>query len=100
VEGDFVVIREGEDFGQVWKLPSRPQLVGKSAFNCLVGLKESHMVKLLHGLKAHGILLWDRPIMGRNLHLMIMTEFCYNIKRQNVIKNEIMVFHKHHQPTT
>jgi hypothetical protein len=27
--------------------------MGKLAFNCLVGLKEFHMVKLVHGLKAH-----------------------------------------------
>jgi hypothetical protein len=44
------------------KLPSRPQHVEKSTFNCLVGLKETHMVKLAHGLKAHEILLQDRPI--------------------------------------
>jgi hypothetical protein len=41
------------------KLTSRPQLVKKSTFNCLVGLKETHMVKLVHGLKAHEILLRD-----------------------------------------
>ncbi len=41
------------------KLPSRPQLVGKLAFNCFMGLKESHMVKLAHGLKVHKILLRD-----------------------------------------
>jgi len=49
--------------------------VGKSTFNCLVGLKESHMVKLAHGLKAHEILLWDRPAMGSNPHLLTMMKF-------------------------
>jgi hypothetical protein len=33
--------------------------VGKLAFNCFMGLKESHMVKLAHGLKVHKILLRD-----------------------------------------
>ncbi len=66
-------------------LPLRPQLMGKSTLNCLVGLKESHMVKLAHGLKAHEILLWDQPAMGGNLHLLTMTKFCYNIKKRRVI---------------
>ncbi len=67
------------------KLPVRPQLVGKSAFHCLVGLKESHMVKLAHGLKIYEILLWDQPVTGRNLHLLTMTKFCYNVKKRRVI---------------
>jgi hypothetical protein len=49
---EHVKILDGYD-----KLPSRPQPVGKSTFNCLVGLQEIHMVKLTHGLKAHEILL-------------------------------------------
>ncbi len=57
------------------------------------------MVKLAYGLKAHKILLRDQPIMGRNLHLLTMTKFCYNVKKRRVIQNEIMVFHKHLQPT-
>jgi hypothetical protein len=28
-----------------------------------------------------------------------MMEFCYNVKKQKVIRNEIMVFHRHPQPT-
>jgi hypothetical protein len=62
------------------KLPSRPQHVGKSAFHFLVGLKETHMVKL-----AHEILLRDQLMMGSNLHLLTMIEFCYNIKKRKVI---------------
>jgi hypothetical protein len=61
-------------------------------------LKESHMVKLAQGLEAHKILLRDRPTMGGNPHFLIMIEFCYNVKKQKVIRNEIMVFHKHPQP--
>jgi hypothetical protein len=75
------------------KLPTRPQLVKKSTFNCLVGLKETHMVKLTHGLKVHEILLWDWLAMGGNPHLLTMVKFCYNIKKRRVIQNEIMVFH-------
>jgi hypothetical protein len=71
--------------------------MGKLAFNYLVGLKEFHMVKLAHGLEAHKNLLQDRLAMGGNLYLLIMTEFCY-IKKQRVIRNEIMVFHRHPQP--
>jgi len=51
------------------------------------------MVKFTHGLKVHEILLWDRLVMGGNLHLLTMAEFCYNIKKRRVIQNEIMVFH-------
>ncbi len=50
---------QGKILDEYGKLPSRPQLVGKSTFNCFVGLKESHMMKLAHGLKAHEILLHD-----------------------------------------
>jgi hypothetical protein len=56
------------------KLPSRPRLVVKSTFNCLVGFKEFHMVKLAHGLKAHKILLWDQPTIGGNPHLMTLND--------------------------
>jgi hypothetical protein len=75
------------------KLFARPQPVKKSAFNCLVGLKETHMVKLTHGLKAHEILLRDQLATGGNPHLLTMMEFCYNLKKRRVIRNEIMVFH-------
>jgi len=80
------------------KLPSKPQYVKKSTFNHLVGLKETHMVKFMHGLKAHEILLWDQPMMGSNLHLLTMTKFSYNMKKKRVIRNGIMVFHKNPQP--
>jgi hypothetical protein len=50
---------QGNFLDEYGKLPSRPQPVGKSAFNCLVGLKEFYMVKLAHGSKAHKILLQD-----------------------------------------
>jgi len=40
------------------KLHARLQFVEKLAFNCFVRLKEIYMVKLAHGLKVHGILLW------------------------------------------
>jgi hypothetical protein len=79
------------------KLPSKPHPIEKSAFNWPMGLKEFHMVKLAHGLKAHIILLRDQPMTGSNLHLLMMTEFYYNIKKQRVIKNKIMVFHRHLQ---
>ncbi len=55
------------------------------------------MVKFMHGLKAHKILLQNQLVMGCNLHLLTMTKFCYNVKKQKVIRNEIMVFHKHPQ---
>jgi hypothetical protein len=38
--------------------------------------------------------------MKSNPHLLTMTEFCYNVKKQWVIRNEIMVFHRHPQPTS
>jgi hypothetical protein len=79
------------------KLLPRPQLVEKLAFNCLVGLKEIHIMKFTHGLKAHEILLRDQPTTGSNLHLLIMKKFYYNIKKRRVIRNEIMVFHKNTQ---
>jgi len=56
------------------------------------------MVKLAHGLKAHKILLQDRPTTRGNPHLVTMTKFCYNIKKRRVIRNEIIVFHRHLQP--
>jgi hypothetical protein len=98
VKGDFVVVGVGKILDGYGKLPSRPHLVGKSTFNCLVGVKESHMVKLAHGLKVHGILLWDQLATRNNF--LTMMEFCYNIKKQRVIKNEIMVFHRHPQLTS
>jgi hypothetical protein len=67
------------------KLFSRPQLVGKLTFNYLMGLKESHMVKLVHGLKVHEILLQDWFATGGNLHLLTMTKFYYNVKGRKVI---------------
>jgi hypothetical protein len=83
----------GKILDMYYKLPSRPQPMGKSAFNCLMGFKEIHMVKHVHGLKANGILWQDWHATGGNPHLLIMTEFCYNIKKRRVIQNEIMVFH-------
>jgi len=82
------------------KLPSRPQPIGKSSFNCLLGLKETYMVKFTHGLKTHEMLLRDWLAMGGNLHLLTMTKFSYNVKKGRVIWNEIMVFHNWFQPTT
>jgi hypothetical protein len=77
------------------KFPSRPQPVGKSAFNYFANLKETPMVKFVHGLKAHEILLQDRRMMGSNPNLLTTIEFCYNVKKRQVIRNEIMLFHKH-----
>jgi hypothetical protein len=57
VEKNLLLWEKGMILDKYSKLPSRLQLVGKSTFNCLVGLKETHMVKLVHGLKAHEILL-------------------------------------------
>jgi len=62
-------------------------------------MKETHMVKFTHGLKAHEMLLWDWLAMS-NLHLLTMTTFSYNMKKMRVIWNEIMVFHNQYQPTT
>jgi hypothetical protein len=59
--------------------------MGKSTFNYLVGLKESHMVKLGHGLKAHKILLRDWLAIRGNPHLLTITKFCYNVKKKRVI---------------
>ncbi len=56
------------------------------------------MVKLAHGLKAHEILWWDRPAMGSNPHLLTMMKFYKNVKKRRVIRNEIIVVHKHFQP--
>ncbi len=82
------------------KLHARLQLVEKSAFNCFVGLKEICMVKLVHGLKVHEILLHNQLVTQGNLHLLTMTKFCYNMKKRRVVRNEIMVFHKQPQPRT
>jgi len=64
---------QGKTLDRYGKFPSRPQPVGKSAFNYLVSLKETPMVKFAHGLKSHEILLQDRPMMGSNPHLLTMT---------------------------
>lgn len=74
--------------------------MGKSTFNFLVGLKESHMVKLTRGLKVHEILLQDQLASRGNSHLLTLTKFYYNVKKQRVIRNEIIIFHKHPQPIT
>jgi hypothetical protein len=58
------------------------------------------MVNLMHGLKTHEILLWDELATRGNPHLLTLIEFCYNVKKMRVIRNEIMVFRKHPQPTT
>ncbi len=47
-----------------------------------MGLKETYMVKLVHGLKVHEILLWDQLATQGNLHLLTMTKFCYNIQKE------------------
>jgi hypothetical protein len=47
------------------------------------------MVKFAHGLKVHKILLWGRPTMEGNPHLLTMTKFCYNVKKRKVIRNEM-----------
>jgi len=54
-----------------------------------VGLNETHMVKFMDGLKAHEILLQDRPTTRGNPHLLTMVGFCYNVKKRKVIQNEI-----------
>jgi hypothetical protein len=56
------------------------------------------MVKLTHGLKPHEILLWDWLATRGNPHLVTMMQFCYIVKKRRVIRNEIMVFHRHPQP--
>ncbi len=99
MEGDFVVVGVGKKLDGYGKLPSKPQLMGKSKFNCLVALKKFHIVKLVHGLKAQEIVLRDQPMTRRDLHFLTMTEFCYNIKKRRVIQNIILVFHRHPQPT-
>jgi len=49
--------KHGKILDRYDKLPLKPQPMGKSTFNCLMGLKESHMVKLTNGLKVYEILL-------------------------------------------
>jgi hypothetical protein len=44
-------------------------------------------------------LLHDQLATKSNPHLLTMMEICYNVKKQRVIQNEIMVFHRHPQPT-
>jgi len=78
--------------------PMRVHIVEKSAFNCFVGLKETYMVQLAHGLKVHEILLRDQLATWGNLHLLTMMKFCYNMKKRRVIRNEIMIFHNQPQP--
>jgi len=63
------------------KLHARLQLIKKSAFNRFVGLKETYMVKLVHGLKVHEILLRDQLATRGNLHLLTMTKFRYNMQK-------------------
>jgi len=41
----------------------------------------------------------QKPMTGGSPHLFTMTKFFYNVKKRTVIRNEIMVFHKHPQPT-
>jgi hypothetical protein len=72
--------------------------MGKSTFNFLMGLKDFHMVKLAHGLKVHEILLQDQLAIRGNSHLLTLMEFYYNVKKQRVIRNAIIIFHKHPQP--
>jgi hypothetical protein len=80
----------GDGFG---KLPLKPQTMGKFTFNYFVGLKESHMQKLMNDLKSHKITMRNCLASGENLHMFTMVEFCYNVKNRRVIWNEIMVHH-------
>ncbi len=57
------------------KLPLKPQPIKKSAFNCLVGLKDSRMQKLVNGLKVHEITMHDHLASGKNTHMLTMVEF-------------------------
>jgi hypothetical protein len=57
MKADFVIVGIGKDFGQIWQTIFKTTGIRNSTFNYLVELKESHMVKLAHGLKAHEILL-------------------------------------------
>jgi hypothetical protein len=51
--GDIFLMREqGKILDGFKKLPLKPQPIKKSTFNCLVGLKESHIQKLVNGLKC------------------------------------------------
>jgi len=59
MEGDFIVVGVGINIGRVRQTTFKTTTYGKVKINFLVGLKEIHMVKLVHGLKAHKILLRD-----------------------------------------
>ncbi len=80
------------------KLPLKPQLMEKFAFNCLVSLEESHMQKLMNNLKLQKITMRNYLASGGNPHLLTMAKFCYNVKKKRVIQNEIMVHHNRPQP--
>jgi hypothetical protein len=53
VEGDFVTVEVGEDFGRIWKIAFKTIAYGKVGIQLPCGLKEFHMVNLAHGLRAH-----------------------------------------------
>jgi hypothetical protein len=62
------------------KLNSKPQLVEKSTFNCLVGLKESHG-EACTWFEGAQIFLQYQHVTRGNSHLLMMLEFYYNIKK-------------------
>jgi hypothetical protein len=81
VEGDFVTMGIGEDFGQVWKIAFKSTTYGKVGIQLPCGIEGVSHMKLVHGLKAHEILLRDQPMTKGSLHLLTITKFCYNIKK-------------------
>jgi len=81
VEGDFVAMEVGEDFGRVWKIAFKPTTCGKVGIQLPCGIEGVSHMKLVHNLKAHEILLQDQPMTKGNPHLLTITKFCYNIKK-------------------
>jgi hypothetical protein len=75
---DFLDVGIGNILDGFKKLPFKPQPIEKPTFNRLVGLKESHMHKLVNDLKVHEITMHDHLVSGRNTHLFTMVEFHYN----------------------
>jgi len=57
VEGDFVAMGVGEDFGWVQKTAFKTTTCGKISIQLPCGIEGVSHMKLVHGLKAHEILL-------------------------------------------
>jgi hypothetical protein len=59
VEGDFVAMGVGEDFGWVWKTAFKITTCGKIGIQLPCGIEGVSHMKLVHALNSHEILLRD-----------------------------------------